>query len=109
MASGRRAPLNRNKNCSRGSVKIKAYKVTKKIKKKGSRKKVTIKYSVSAYCRKKPAGSKRKAAPSRRRKASSKASSRASANFVCQSKSTKKFTRRTANGQCRKGSKKIRI
>ena len=34
---------------------------------------------------------------------------KASANFVCQSKSTKKFTRRTANGQCRQGSKKIRI
>ena len=35
--------------------------------------------------------------------------SKASANFVCQSRSTKKFTRRTASGQCRKGSTKIRV
>ena len=38
-----------------------------------------------------------------------KASSKASANFVCQSESTKRFTRRTANGKCREGSKKITI
>ena len=106
MASGRKAKRTRRGGCPRGaSVKVAGYKVTKKIKVKGKRAKKTIKYTVSAYCRKKAAGSKRKAAPSRRRKASSKAS----ANFVCQSKSTKKFTRRKANGQCRAGSKKIRI
>ena len=54
--------------------------------------------------RRKPASAKRKGAANRRAR-----HSKASANFVCQSRSTKKFTRRTANGQCRKGSKKIRI
>ena len=105
MASGRKAPRGPRGGCSRGSVKVSGYKVTKKIKVKGKRTKKTIKYTVSPYCRKKAAGS----ASSKRKSGRKAMHSKASANFVCQSKSTKKFTRRKANGQCRAGSKKIRI
>lgn len=109
MAMGRKAPRGKRGGCARGNVKVAGYKVKKKIRVKSKRtgkflkNKKSITYSVAPYCRKK-APKKRKAASGRKAM-----HSKASANFVCQSKSTKRFTRRTANGQCRAGSKKIRI
>lgn len=97
--AGRRAPLRRGK-CAKSAVKVKGYSVTKKIKKKGSRKKVTIKYKVASYCRKKA-----KAAKKSRKKAGSRAAGRAA--FACQSRKTARFTSKKASGACRKGSKRV--
>ena len=119
MAMGRKAPRGKRGGCPRGaSIKVAGYTVTKMIQKKKKdgtkrKRKTKITYTVAPYCRKK-APKKRKPASGRKavhkgRKAMHSKASKASANFVCQSKSTKRFTRRTANGQCRAGSKKIRI
>jgi hypothetical protein len=111
MAMGRKAPRGKRGGCTRGNVKVEGYAVTKKIRVKSkttgklSKNKKAVSYTVDPYCRKKAA----KKAAAKKKTTSGASGSKASANFVCQSNTTKRFTRRTANGQCRAGSKKIRI